>query len=315
MEFTKTVKDNIAIYNVKPILNENDFVKLQNTRIKPQQIKLIIDHDADVYTDSGELLLKFRKNKISSDHTTLFYDNVISHALNKTSNRGSTTGSTSKNVSDNDPTMTNIFGFFDTLSPKQKWLIKQKKLKNILSVRQTRFNMDHPQKYENALPLIRKIDKLYKEYIPKKYKLQRKKADETPFKIDNTAFTTITTNVNFQTTIHKDKGDDAEGFGNLSVIERGEYTGGETCFPKYGVGVNVKTGDILFMDVHEWHANLPIKLKTKDAKRLSIVCYLRHNIWKNTKNKSHKFMVNHNKIIMNLRSNNKTKKNKKNNKI
>ena len=149
-------------------------------------------------------------------------------------------------------------------------------------------------------------------YIPDKYEMQHKKARQTPFKIKNTSFTTITTNVNFQTTIHKDKGDDEEGFGNLVVIEDGKYTGGETCFPQYGVGVNVRTGDVLFMDVHQWHGNLPIQKENDSVRRLSIVCYLRYNIWKNTKGKTKKFMDNHNKIFYSLREKkpNKTKKNK-----
>lgn len=46
--------------------------------------------------------------------------------------------------------------------------------------------------------------------------------------IINTAFTTITTNVNFKTRLHKDRDD--EGFGNLIVIEDGKYEGSETCF-------------------------------------------------------------------------------------
>ena len=103
------------------------------------------------------------------------------------------------------------------------------------------------------------------------------------FKIPQTAFTTITTNVNFQTSIHKDIGDDIEGFGNLVVIERGNYKGGETCMVQYGIGVNVRQGDILFMDVHEWHGNLPLKLKNKASVRMSIVCYLRTKLWERTK--------------------------------
>jgi hypothetical protein len=43
--------------------------------------------------------------------------------------------------------------------------------------------------------------------------------------------------------------------------------------------LDVRTGDILYMDVHQPHGNLPLELETKDAKRLSIVCYLRNNIW------------------------------------
>ena len=55
------------------------------------------------------------------------------------------------------------------------------------------------------------------------------------------------------------------------------------------------------MDVHEWHGNLPIHLEEKDAKRLSVVCYLRHNVWEKTKNKTKKFMIEHNKTVRNLR--------------
>ena len=101
--------------------------------------------------------------------------------------------------------------------------------------------------------------------------------------------------------MHKDLGDDVEGFGNLAVIEHGKYKGGETCFPQYGIGVDVRTTDILFMDVHEWHANLPIKLESPDAIRLSIVCYLRYNVWNRTKHKPKTFMIRHNKTIKNIR--------------
>jgi hypothetical protein len=122
-------------------------------------------------------------------------------------------------------------------------------------------------------------------------------------KYPHTSFTTVTTNVNYQTSIHTDKGDDVEGFGNLAVIERGPgYDGGETCFPQYGIGVDVRTGDILFMDVHQPHANLPIKLKDKDESfRLSIVCYLRKNVWLSTMNKTRKFYESHRKTLRNMR--------------
>jgi hypothetical protein len=72
----------------------------------------------------------------------------------------------------------------------------------------------------------------------------------------------------------------------LEVIERGKYTGGETCFPQYGIGVNVRSGDVLFMDVQHPHGNMPINKETEEAIRLSIICYLRTNVWLRTKNKT-----------------------------
>ena len=60
------------------------------------------------------------------------------------------------------------------------------------------------------------------------------------------------------------------------------------------------------MDVHEWHGNLPMVPIDKDAKRLSIVCYLRKNLWLRTKGKTKKFLREHLNFVQNL----KTKKNK-----
>ena len=284
-------------YYLEKLIPFDKMETLKNTYVKRSQIKLIIDHDADVYDKNGKLLLKFRKNVLNNENVKDFYDNVIKFAKNTSTNRGSTSGSVKKNVRENPKVMSNILGYFDKFSPMQKMLMRGEKIEEI---RETRFNMDYPEKFQNLIPLIREIDALYKKYTPEYYKKQKKKADETHFKIPDTSFTTITTNVNFQTSIHKDKGDDMDGFGNLAVIENGEYTGGETCFPQYGVGVDVRTNDILFMDVHEWHGNLPIH-KKGDAIRLSIVCYLRYNVWKNSKGKSKRFMIKHNKTIKKLR--------------
>jgi hypothetical protein len=198
--------------------------------------------------------------------------------------------------------MSNICGYFDSWSPAQKMIFKARGITPSVMVRQCRFNMDNPEKYKKTIPLIKDIDNLYAKLTPEQYKLQRRKANQTYFKIPGTSFTTVTTNVNFQTSIHRDKGDDEEGFGNLAVIERGEYTGGETCFPQYGLGINVRSGDILFMDVHQPHANLPMHKKKEDTIRLSIVCYLRKNVWLRSKNKTRRFYESHNKTVKNLRT-------------
>jgi len=300
MIIDKAKKGNIMVYHVDKNIDDNKMESVLNTYVKPSQIDFIIDHDADVYTADNKLLLRFRKGKLSSTNVADFYDNVIKFAKHTTSNRGSTSGSKKKNVGDNPKIMSNIFGFFDKFSPSQKALLS-KKGKKILEARECRFNMDNPENYKKTLPLIKEIDKLYEQYIPEHYNKQRKKANQTNFKIQGTCFTTITTNVNFQTTIHTDKGDDVEGFGNLAVIESGKYTGGETCFPQFGIGVDVRTSDILFMNVHEPHGNLPVKKIDNDAIRLSIVCYLRYNVWVKTKNKTKKFMISHNKTIKHLR--------------
>uniref|UniRef100_A0A6C0DLX1 2OGFeDO JBP1/TET oxygenase domain-containing protein n=1 Tax=viral metagenome TaxID=1070528 RepID=A0A6C0DLX1_9ZZZZ len=298
----KEVKNGIAVYTVSPEYDENKLEKKMNKFLKREDIKTIIDHDADVYTNDGKLLLRFRKKALTNKNVDDFYDNIIAFAKNVSSNRGSTTGSKKKNILENPKVMSNIFGFFDRWSPSHKVIFKKLGKTPDVTVRECRFNQDYPDNFKKTIPLIKEIDEQYSKLTPEQYKLQRKKANQTYFKIPGTSFTTITTNVNFQTTIHTDKGDDEEGFGNLAVIERGKYDGGETCFPQYGLGVNVRTGDILFMDVHQPHANLPIVKETDDAIRLSIVCYLRKNVWLRTKNKTRRFYERHNKTVKNMRT-------------
>lgn len=56
------------------------------------------------------------------------------------------------------------------------------------------------------------------------------------------------------------------------------------------------------MDVHEWHGNLPMIPIDKHAKRLSIVCYLRKNLWLRTKGKTKTFLREHLNFIQNLKT-------------
>lgn len=302
-------KGNVTVYYVEKDYDDEKMEKKLNTFVKPADIKKIIDEDTDVYTAEGNLLLRFRKNAIKNkDHICEFYDNIIKFAKNVSSNRGNATGSKKRHIGFNPKVMSNIFGFFDTWSPSQKLVFKRLNRKPALSVRECRFNMDHPEQYKKTIPLIKDIDELYEKLTPEHYKKQKAKANQTHFKIPGTSFTTVTTNVNYQTSIHTDKGDDVEGFGNLAVIDEGEYTGGETCFPQYGIGVDVRRGDILFMDVHQPHANLPIHKKTEETIRLSIVCYLRKNVWVNTKNKSRRVYEAHNKTLKSMRSKTQKKK-------
>jgi len=297
----KEKKEGITIYYVKKDYDDNKLSKVLNKKLKRSDIKDFIHDDADVFTEEGKLLLRFRKNKLKKEDIDNFYNNVIDFAVTTTANRGSASGSKSKNLYNNPKIMSNIIGYFDKLSPKQKSKIRDSghKLPKI-TVRETRFLLDYPDKFQKLVPLIKEINEYYKKLVPDNYAIQKKKANQTPFHIEDTAFTTVTTNVNYQTAVHTDKGDDEEGFGNLAVIEHGKYRGGETCFPQYGIGVDIRTGDVLYMDVHQAHGNLPIELESKDTKRLSIVCYLRTSIWQQTKGKTKKFMVRHNKTMKRL---------------
>jgi len=305
---------NIKTLTVNKIIEDSKMQNILNTYVKPSQIKQIIKESCDVYTKDGKLLLKFRKKILNNRHADIFYENINKFAHNWSSNRGTTSGSKKgeSNILTNERIMTNIFGYFDKWSPRQKFVFNKLKDKPEVDVRLCRFNMDSPEKYEKTIPFLDEISKLYKKLAPNFFEKQNAKAKQTYFRIGNTAFTTVTTNINFRTTIHRDKGDDEEGFGNLVVFEKqGKYTGGETCFPQYGIGVDVREGDLLLMDVHEPHGNLPIKKLTKDAERMSIVSYLRKGVWEKTKGKTKAFYKNHiNKLYKLRQINSSSRKNK-----
>lgn len=278
---------NLLIYYISKDYDNAHLENVMNTNLKREDTQTIIDHDADVYGDpeGKKLLLRFRKKQLTDDNVKLFYDNVIRFAMNKSSNRGSASGSKTKNIFQNPKIMSNIIGYYDKFSPSQKFKLRRMgKTIPKITVRKTQFVEMYPERFERTFPLIQEIDNLYEQIVPDNHAKQKQKATETSYHIAGTSFTTATLNVNYQTTVHKDQGD--SGFGNLIVIEHGSYLGGETCFPQYGIGVDVRTNDILFMDVHEPHGNLPIELQSADAKRLSIVCYLRMSIWKQTRQKS-----------------------------
>ena len=156
----------------------------------------------------------------------------------------------------------------------------------------------------HGLPFLEAIDASFKRLVPDAHKKQLAAVSKKPmYQIGDTAFSTLTVNSNFRTALHKDAGDYQEGFGNLSVIEWGKYHGGETLFPRFGVGFNLRTGDFIAMDVHEWHTNAPIEITKADAEfnkslpdirtrdkatgvigsqelyqRLSFVCYFRERL-------------------------------------
>lgn len=285
MIIKKETKDNIAIYTVSKDFPDTALEGKLGKFCTMRNVKAIIDHNADVYTDDGKLLLRFRKGVLQQKNIDIFFDNVIAFAKQKTSTRGIASGSNGeKGPTTNIPIMSNILGYYDKWSIGHKHIFKMLGIPQPFKVRVASFTSTFPDKWEASLPLIQEIDRMYKKLNPTNHRKQLAAANETAYHVKDTAFTTITTNVNLQTAFHTDSGDFEEGFGNLVVIEKGTpYTGGYTCFPQYGVGVDVRMGDFLAMDVHQLHGNIKMKPGGKDSVRMSIVCYLREDVYKNSK--------------------------------
>ena len=279
----------------------------------------IINEDTDVYTTDGRLLLKLRKNVIPKHLTDLALESYRDASKKKHENRGASAGMLDRNkmanyigdfvnpgkfrtqfksnttgIQSNQATSnlspSNIIGFYDKHDRNLKG--------NGAPCRLTAFNRDHPELWDQSMPFLNAADKQFKLLTPEEHKKQYKQCHETPdFAIGDTAFSTVTINYSWRTSLHRDVGDFPEGFGNLMVIEdtknANKYKGAYTGFPQYGVAANVRTGDFLAMDVHEWHANTEFKPINKNItggakendvlnkwhfNRLSIVCYLREKM-------------------------------------
>ena len=307
---------------VRKIYSDEEMSSMEGDYFNKKDYKQIITTDTDVYKENGDLLLKLRKKVIPNHFFKEVADSLRTVSIKKHDNRGASAGNLDRNK------MPNYVG--DWVNPKKfrtnynqnksgqlsKHYISNLAPSNIIGYyekkdrnkpngppcRLTAFSLQEKDKWNNIIPFIQKINHLFHTHVPDKYQKQLQRArisDE--YRIDSTCFSTLTVNYSWRTACHKDKGDYEDGFGNLIICEDyknpNTYNGCYLGFPQYGICVEVKQGDYLAMDVHEWHCNTefePIhdqyipfeKFKDKDFEndwyfnRIAIVCYLRKNMIK-----------------------------------
>lgn len=289
----------------------------------------IFDEDVDVYaiqTDEDvaagkprrKLLAKFRKGVFSKDQIQVGWDAFRLLAI-PSRNRGAAAGPIDlKGVYWSRRKPVEVTGWSTRYMQDGK--MSKMRVNNVVAsgvignyektpflgqpCRMTGYTRRGLKQYLHGIPFLQAIDGVFKRLVPDAHRKQLAAVSEKPmYQIADTAFSTLTINTNFRTALHKDAGDFAEGFGNLSVIEWGRYHGGETLFPRFGIGFNLRTGDFVAMDVHEWHGNAPIfeteedaafnrtlpDIRTRDAttgvvgsqerfQRISFVCYFREKL-------------------------------------
>lgn len=141
--------------------------------------------------------------------------------------------------------------------------------------------------WEQLQPLLQATATALQTYVPDRYAAQTAHAAKAhpEWIIPGTAFSTITVNNSYPTGVHVDKGDLDTGFSSISVHRTGTYTGGQLIFPQYRVAADLHTGDLILMDAHEWHGNVPITCECGTelngpcprckAERISVVAYMR----------------------------------------
>lgn len=306
---------------VKAVLTNDQIKAREGTYFEKKDME-ILDEDVDVYREDAEghkvLLARFRKNVFPKPLLELAWEAFYKTAA-PSRNRGAAAGPiqlksaywqkrkptevskwSAKYIQNgkvsamrvNNNVFSSVLGYFEQ-TPFMG-----------LPCRLTSYTQKYFKEFTKGVPFLQAIDKCFKKLAPEAHAKQLARAKQQPhFQVADTAFSSITLNRNFRTALHKDDGDFKEGFGNLSVLEYGEYSGGETLFPQFGVGFNVRTGDFLAMDVHEWHCNTELyeteeqktfnkqlpKIYDNDAStgtlgqdkpftRISFVCYLREKM-------------------------------------
>jgi hypothetical protein len=308
---------------VKPIMSQEDFAaKYEGTWFNEKAVKTVVDYDADIYRleDDGKeyLLAKFRKKVIPKETVQEGWD-AFRLAANPSRNRGAAAGPIDmkgKYWSKRKPVQTDKWStrYIQNGKPS-KMRVNNVVASGVLgyyestafldaACRMTSYTRSGLKNYLHGLPFIQAIDEQFKKLVPAAYAKQLAAVKKQPmYRIDGTAFSTVTVNMNFRTALHQDAGDFKEGFGNLTVIEWGKYHGAITMFPRFEVGFDVRSGDFLAMDVHEWHTNSPFietaedkefnktlpDIRTRDPEtgvvgtehkfqRLTFVCYFREKL-------------------------------------
>ena len=302
----------------------------------------IDENETDGIKNKKKLLFKFRKNVIPNEICINAYNALEDHAQKKNHNRGAASGKIKLNKLPNhvgkitktdkfrvfyktksgkvsrdnisNMSKSNIAGYYDRpdrneYNKKYNNKTKKNNTKAVDMCRITKFTKDEPEKWKSVIPLVKEADKLFKNLVPDRYRIQIARANKTPdFQIAKTAYSTITVNYDWRTAIHRDSGDLEEGFGNLCVLEKVkskiekddkddkddkdekdekddkdekdekddkdesvEFKGCMLSFPRFGACIDVRQGDFLAMDVHEYHSNTELE----GNGRLSVVCYLR----------------------------------------
>ena len=286
----------MKLLKLNPILNKEQISNLKGTFFNKDLVKYHIKEDTKIVNENGDILAVFKKNAVPKEVVDKCRSS-FRKSISVSNNRGQAAGPIPLDVKIGDKldglTVGKINGnrFYPLLSTGK--LSKSPKARAVKSsiigysdrypripyCRRTIFTQRNWKEYNKCLPYIKYVDAFFKQHAPARYKIQKKMAEKSSqdFVIKDTAFTTVTVNKNFRTAGHYDNGDLKEGFGNLGVISQGDYDGAITVIPRYGIGLDLRDGDLAIFDVHELHGNTET-IRKNWHERISVVCYYREKM-------------------------------------
>ncbi len=275
----------------------------------------IIDNDFDLYNEStGEVVAKFRKNKINDDlkiEKFVEANRVLFKRMKE--NRGASAGNidrdklrltvgelinkkkyrtgyikkdgTSSNTQICNLSKSNTIGYLDTAVRSGY----------ISGTHLSRYNLEYPLRYQDSIPLVEDISTCLKEIDAKAYK-NNKDIIDPKYRIGESVFSTVTLNSSWQSATHKDTNNGHDCFAVMLVLEdyknKNEYIGGHFLLPEFKLAFNVRKGDIIMCNTQKYlHCNSPLEPYTPSQiigsytaqqiknnwhlNRLSVVCYIK----------------------------------------
>lgn len=268
-------------YDLKPAVPREEWDKFLGLKLDTRSYDLLLDHDADLFDENGNVLLRFRKNCLDPGATRVAWE-ILRTIKQKSLNRGMATNklyanipavrkggyvSKTHEVPSKYAVNSNIVGYFD-------------RYVRTPFCRQASWNAKHPIQWKQLLPFFQSAAGVFASCDPDRYASQMSRVAQTKpeWVISGTPFTTVTVNRNWQTAVHTDQGDLKEGLSLITAMEAGEYKGGYLVFPHYRVAVDLRNNDLMMFDSHHMHGNTAIIGKYKQWERISCVLYFREKM-------------------------------------
>lgn len=161
-----------------------------------------------------------------------------------------------------------------------------------LPCRKVGWSRDNVDKHDVLCKLARDIQYNHEKYEPESFLFHKNVADLSPsYLFTDSIYSTMTLNYDFRTACHKDSGDLIGGLSTLTIFEdeKENYSGFYLGLPEYKIAFDIREGDTLIFNAHEFHANTDFKVLSEKlpiddltgnhfAGRMSVVCYLRNKL-------------------------------------
>ena len=142
---------------------------------------------------------------------------------------------------------------------------------------------DHSKEHNLICSYGAEITKFYKEHCPDMYNQHNDLAQQKVkpnWIIKDTPFTSGIINKNSALNYHFDAGNFNDVYSNMLAYKK-DIEGGYLALPEYNVGLEIANNSVLFFDGQKiLHGVTPIKYKSPNAYRYTLVYYTLKQMWK-----------------------------------